>query len=98
MAITVVLEMQVKPEKIDDYLGVMTAALKDTRAFPGCVSVTTLQDADDPGRFVLLEQWESREADTKYREWRATPEGSLSALADMVTGRSLTYLEEKPGV
>jgi quinol monooxygenase YgiN len=98
MAITVVLEMQVEPEKVDDFLSVMATALKDTRAFPGCRSVVTLQDAEDPGRILLWEEWETREDDQKYREWRQTPEGAVQGLADLVTARSISYLNQKPGV
>lgn len=96
MAITVVLEMQVKPEKIDEFLSTMETALKDTRAYQGCRSVITLQDAENPGRIVLWEEWDKREDQESYIAWRQTPEGAVDGIQDMVTAApTVTYLNER---
>lgn len=35
-----------------------------------------VRDLDDPRHLLVLEVWESLEADEAYRAWRATPEGA----------------------
>jgi len=99
MAITVVLDMQVVPERVDDFLSVMATALVDTRAREGCRSVVTLQDADTPGRFLLWEEWDTREHQERYLAWRQTPEGAVQGLEGIVTGPpAVSFLNEHPGV
>lgn len=99
MAITVVLEMQVAPDRVDDFMSVMATALKDTRAREGCRSVVTLQDAENPGRFLLWEEWDSREHQERYLAWRQTPEGAIEGLAGVVTGPpTFSFLNEQAGV
>ena len=85
MAITAILDLQLKPESLDTASDVLRATLTDTRAFPGCLGVTVLIDSADPAHVVLYETWESVERDRAYRAWRATPEGT-SDLGSIMTG------------
>lgn len=71
MSVTSILELQVKPESVDEALAILERILPDTRAFAGCRSVTLSQDHTDPTRIVAVETWESLDHDTAYREWRA---------------------------
>ena len=74
MAITSVLELQLKADSLETAPEVIHATLTATRAFPGCLGVTVLVDSGDPAHVVLHESWESVEHDNAYRAWRATPE------------------------
>ena len=85
MAITAILDLQLKPESLDAAPAVLHATLTDTRAFPGCLGVTVLIDSADPAHVVLYETWESVERDRAYRAWRATPEGA-SDLGSIMAG------------
>jgi len=85
VAITSILDLQLKPDSLEDARKVIHATLTDTRAFPGCLDVTVLVDSDDPAHVVLLESWESIEHDRAYRAWRATPEGA-SDLGSILAG------------
>ena len=85
MAITAILDLQLKPDSLDTASDVLHATLTDTRAFPGCLGVTVLIDSADPAHVVLYETWESVERDQAYRAWRATPEGA-SDLGSIMTG------------
>jgi heme oxygenase (mycobilin-producing) len=76
VAITVTLDLQLKADKLDTAFEVIHETLTGTRAFPGCLYVSVLVDSADPAHVVLLETWESVEADDAYRKWRATPEGA----------------------
>jgi quinol monooxygenase YgiN len=85
VAITAILDLQLKPESLDAAPAVLHATLTDTRAFPGCLGVTVLIDSADPAHVVLYETWESVERDRAYRAWRATPEGA-SGLGSIMAG------------
>jgi len=76
VAIISILDIQLKPDSLESAPGVLHATLTDTRAFPGCLGVTVLNDITDPAHFVLYESWESVDADRAYRAWRASPQGA----------------------
>jgi quinol monooxygenase YgiN len=76
MAITSLLDIQIRPDAPADAEARITAVLADTRARPGLVSADVVRDVDDPRHLVVIEIWESLEADDAYRAWRATPEGA----------------------
>ncbi len=48
MAITAILDLQLKAESLETAHTVIHATLSATRAFPGCLDVTVLVDSDDP--------------------------------------------------
>lgn len=85
MSITALLEVQLKPDAVDEGIAALGEVLTDTRAFAGNESVVVIQDRDDPTRLVAVEVWESLEADAKYREWRAG-EGAPTALVPFLAG------------
>jgi heme oxygenase (mycobilin-producing) len=76
VAITAILDLQLKADSLDAAHKVLHATLTDTRAFPGCLDVTVLVDSDDPAHVVVYETWESIEHDQAYRAWRASAEGA----------------------
>lgn len=98
MAITAILDLQLKPESLDAAPGVLHATLTDTRAFPGCLGVTVLTDSADPAHVVLYETWESVERDRAYRAWRATPEGASDLGSIMAGPPKLTLFTVAEGV
>jgi quinol monooxygenase YgiN len=86
MAITSVLDIQLPPDAPADAESRITSILSATRARPGLLSADVVRDVDDPRHLVVLEVWESLEADQAYRAWRATPEGA-SGLAALAAGQ-----------
>ncbi len=76
MAITSLLDIQLRPDPPADVETLITSILSDTRARPGLVSAEVVRDLNDPRHLVVIEVWESLEADDAYRAWRATPEGA----------------------
>jgi quinol monooxygenase YgiN len=85
VAITAILDLQLKAGSLEAAPEVIHATLTGTRAFPGCLGVTVLVDADDPAHVVLYETWESIEHDRAYRAWRASAEGA-SDLGSILAG------------
>ena len=67
VAITAILDLQLRAESLETAHKVIHATLTDTRAVPGC-----------PAHVVLYEKWESIEHDRAYRAWRASADALAS--------------------
>lgn len=86
MAITSLLDIQLRPDAPADAETRISSILTQTRARPGFVSADVVRDLDDPRHLVVIETWESLEADDAYRAWRATPEGA-NELGELTGGK-----------
>ena len=98
MAITSVLDLQLKADSLETAHEVIHATLTATRAFPGCLGVTVLVDSGDPAHVVLHESWESVEHDNAYRAWRATPEGGSDLDSILAAAPKLTLFTVAEGI
>ena len=98
MAITAILDLQLKPEALETASEVIRETLIATRFFPGCFHVAVLVDSDDPAHVVLYETWESVEHDRAYRAWRATPEGASRLGSILAAEPKLTLFTVAEGV
>ena len=98
MAITAILDLQLKPEAVETASEVIHETLTATRAFPGCFHVAVLVDSNDPAHVVLYETWESVEHDSAYRAWRATPEGASRLGSILAAAPKLTRFTVAEGV
>jgi quinol monooxygenase YgiN len=85
MPSTAILELQLKPDSVEEGLKVVHKILGETREFDGCLGVTVIQDSSDPAHLVAIEEWESLEKDAAYREWRAG-DGAMPDLAAQLAG------------
>ena len=83
MAVTVILELKVKPESVREAQDVMGRALQDTRAFEGNLRTDVLVNEDDEAHWVIYELWESVEHDEAYRNFRAG-EGKITELPPLL--------------
>ncbi len=77
MVCTVLLELNVMDEHIDEVAGSFSVMLPDTRTFDGCIDVYMTRDQDDPNKFIAVETWESRAQYEKYFAWR-TERGDIA--------------------
>ncbi len=82
--VTVLLEVQAAPEKIDELKSTFKNILPDTRGYDGCEGVDVVGNLDDPCNLVLIEKWDSRVHYEKYLAWR-TETGALAALGAMLS-------------
>ena len=80
MAVTVTLELTLKPEAVEPFCTQITHALGETRKFPGFVDIAIIRHADDPVRMIFVEQWESRAAYDSYVKFR-TETGMMDQMA-----------------
>jgi len=85
MSIVVLLEIDAREGAVDEMIAVLAGSLVDTRARPGCESVTVHRDHERPDTVLLVERWASREDDDAYRAWRAG-DGAVPAMAPLVAG------------
>jgi len=98
VAITSILDLQLKADSLATAHKVIHATLTDTRAFPGCVDVTVLVDSDDPAHVIFYETWESIEHDRAYRAWRATAEGASDLGSILAAAPKLSLFTVAEGV
>ena len=93
MAVTVVLQLNMKPEARDEVVGSFKSVLPDTRAYDGCLGLRVFEDQDDRNHIVLIEQWESKEHYEKYVAWR-TETGFMDQMGEALTSEpSFLYLD-----
>lgn len=89
MTLTVLLDLQLKPESAAAAPAMLRKILAQTRVFDGCLGVDVLVDTENAAHVILLERWASAEADATYRQWRAgagsTELGSLLASAPQLS-------------
>jgi len=90
MTITSILDLHVKPEDAAGAPAVFRSVLTGTRNFDGCLGVEVFGDEADAAHFVVIERWESIEADTAYRAWRQTPDGASAFGSILAAAPTLT--------
>ncbi len=94
MSVNVILDIQSKPECIDELKSTLENILPDTRSFDGCLNVKVIENQDNPLNILLFEDWVSREHQEKYLQWRAET-GALEALGNMLTQPpSIQYFDD----
>ncbi len=98
MTLTALLDLTLSQESLTDAPRVLHETLQATRGFPGCIGVDVLRGADDPTRILIVERWESAEADTAYRAWRATPEGASQLVGLLAGAPSLAKFVAEPDI
>jgi quinol monooxygenase YgiN len=76
MAVTSLLDLHLRQDRLADAPAALDAILRDTRAFDGNLGIVVLEDVDDPAHVTVVERWASLQHDDAYRAWRATPEGA----------------------
>jgi quinol monooxygenase YgiN len=89
MSVTVTALFPTKSDESDKFHDALASVLPDTRAFDGCIGVSTHRGLDDPSQVLLIEEWESREKYLAYFQWRVET-GLLEAIGPMLAGEPVT--------
>lgn len=93
MAITVLLELNLKADQVDATKQIFKEILPDTRAYDGCKGVEVIDNQDDRANLVLVERWESRAKYDKYFAWRQES-GLIERLGGVLAGPpSIRYFD-----
>ena len=82
MSTVVLLEIQVKPEAIDEMKAFLQRILPETPAYDGCQGVDIYGNLDDTGNLMFYQRWDSRQHYEKYLAWR-TEIGTATQLRAM---------------
>ena len=85
MSVIAVLEFRLRPETLSEGLPALHEVLQETRTFAGCQSLEVMVDQEDAAHLVVVEHWESMEADEAYRAFRAGA-GAPVALGPYLAG------------
>jgi len=85
MSVTVTVLFPTKAEESDNFWNALIGVLPETRAYDGCISVSTHRDLDDASKIFLIEVWETREQQGKYLAWRVET-GLMDAIGPMLAG------------
>lgn len=85
MACTVILEIRVKSENVDNMGEGFKGLFPDTRSYDGCIDIYATQNQDDPQNFVIVETWETRPKYEAYLAWR-TERGDMDNMATLLEG------------
>ena len=85
MSVVVLLEIQVKPEAVNELKAMLKKNLPDTRSYNGCQGLDVYGNLDDTGNIVFYERWASREHYQKYLAWR-TETGAMNRIGALLTG------------
>ena len=93
MSIVVLLEIQVKPEALDEMKAFIKKILPDTRAYDGCQGLDVYGNLDDTGNLVFYERWDSRQHYEKYLAWRTETEIVNQLGAMLAAPPSIRYFE-----
>ena len=97
-ALFLTIDLQVDPEKIDEFLAMMIEAAPDTRARDGNRLFDIYVDQDDPGHVVFYEIWDSKEQQQAYVSWRQESGFNARIGPYMVPGGGgLTYFNKVDG-
>ena len=84
MSATILLELQVKPEAVDEMISFLKEILPDTRVYEGCQGIDVQQNQEDSSNLVMVEKWDSRHHYEKYLGWR-TETGVIDKLGSMLS-------------
>ena len=82
---TLILTFPCRPGHGKDLLEAFKTALTDTRAYPGCISVATYTSATNPDDIVLIEEWDTKDSQIKYMQWRSDT-GMSEQLGPLLAG------------
>ncbi len=92
------IDLNVQPDKMDEFLAVMIEAAPDTRAWEGCRMFDIYVDENRPGRVVFYEIWDTKEQQQEYISWRGGS-GFNAKLAPFMAagGGGLSYFRKVDG-
>lgn len=76
-------ELQVRPDRLAEFLDYTTRNLPISRAYPGNLQFDILLDDAAPQTVIFYEVWESPSAQQAYMAWRIA-EGDLTRLMSML--------------
>ena len=81
MSVRITLELEAKPDSVDQLMTFMKEILPDTLSFPGCEGLEFCRNQDTPENMLFIESWATRGDYEKYLAWRSET-GVLGSLGE----------------
>lgn len=78
-------EMEIKPDRLDDFFDYTVENLKICRSQPGNIVFDIWFNEAQPTKVIFYEVWDSAEAQQAYMAWRVE-RGDLKTLLSFVSG------------
>jgi quinol monooxygenase YgiN len=91
VAVVAILDVRLKSDPLEDAYTAVSETLSETRQFAGCIKAEVLVDSTDAAHLVVVETWESAEADAAYREWRRGDGAPVKLAAVLAAPPVLTH-------
>ena len=94
MSVTVLLDLNAKPDSIEALKKIFAEILSDTRSYDGCEGLDVKVNNDDPNNLVIIGRWQSRPHYEKYFAWRQET-GLIDRLGPVLGAPpSIRYLDD----
>eukprot|EP00956_Cyclotella_meneghiniana_P004930 scaffold6090_cov79-Cyclotella_meneghiniana.AAC.3 len=98
MPICIVVEAEIKEDRMEDFLDMIEKNAKGSRAEPGCIRFDVLQSEDAPNKFFFYEVYQDADAiayhktQPHYLAWGEFKEsgGTLSSVSKKASGKFMT--------
>jgi quinol monooxygenase YgiN len=94
MATLTILDVSIKPDRVDTMHALMARMVEGTRTFEGCLDFAAYTSVDDPTSFVFVERWVSRAHHERYSAWRADQDDSKVFAEICAAAPIIRYLDE----
>jgi len=93
MSVMVLLDLEIKEGKLEEFLELLEGVLPDTRAYDGCLFLKTcVHQAQN--KICLVEEWETKKHQEDYFAWRLST-GLTEAIEPFVQNIVTTYMDVK---
>ena len=70
MAFVMIVELNIKPTKVEEFLLFANDEIVASRSFAGNLQFDVFVDPEVPGKVIFFQRWESKTAREKYWAWR----------------------------
>ena len=84
MAVASIVRFTFREDVRDEIPALVDDMLRVTRSFAGLERLDILLDDADPDTWTLYEIWADRASEDAYRAFRATPEGAIARLGEVL--------------
>jgi quinol monooxygenase YgiN len=93
MSVLVHVEVDAKPECVEEFTQFLSEILPDTRAYDGCIDINIYLN-DNGHTLAFIQNWESKEHHQKYFAWRGET-GDAAKLGSYLQGPpTIRYFEK----
>ena len=93
MSVMVLLDLEIKEGKLEQFLEILEGVLPDTKAYDGCLFLKTCV-YEDQNKICLVEEWATKKHQENYFAWRIST-GLTEAIEPFVQNIVTTYLGVK---